>query len=303
MPADDQEAKKIVASARLYVLSEDILYYLDPHLKKVQRAVVPKHLRGKVLEHYHGGPFGGHFSGDRLFKTLKRQWWWKDMYKDCVHHVKNCPDCSFVAGGGKPGRPPLQPIPVSRPFQIFGIDVMELPRTAQGNRYVLVLQDFLSKLPLVYAMPDQKTDRIVRILVNEVVPMFGVLEALLSDRGTNLLSYLMKDVCSLLGIEKLNSTAYHPQTDGLTERFNCTLKSLLRKHAVKFGNQWDLHLPAILWAYRNVPHSSTGEKPSYLLFGVDLRLPIDATLYPESPVEPVDISDYREEIVTSFALA
>ena len=73
------------------------------------------------------------------------------MYKDCVEHTKNCPECSFVDGGGKPGRPPLQPIPVSRPFQIFGIDVMELPRTERGNRYVLVLQDFR---PLVYAMPD-----------------------------------------------------------------------------------------------------------------------------------------------------
>ena len=61
--------------------------------------------------------------------------------------------------------------------------------------------------------------------------------------------------------------AYHPQCDGLTERFNCTLKSLLRKHAVKFGRQWDRHLPAVQWAYRNVPHESTGEKPSFLLFG------------------------------------
>ena len=72
---------------------------------------------------------------------------------------------------------------------------MELPKTEGGNRYVLVLQDFLSKWPLVYAMPDQKTSRIVKILVDEVVPVFGVPEALLSDRGTNLLSYLMKCLC------------------------------------------------------------------------------------------------------------
>ena len=80
---------------------------------------------------------------------------------------------------------------------------------------------------MVFAMPDQKSTRIVDILVHEVMPLVGVPESLLSDRGTNLLSFIMKDVCSLLGIEKLNTTAYHPQCDGLVERFNCTLKTML----------------------------------------------------------------------------
>ena len=110
----------------------------------------------------------------------------------------------------------------------------------------------------------------------EVVPTFGVPESLLSDRGTNLLSHLMKDVCSLLGIKKLNTTAYHPQCDRMVERFNRALKTALRKHAAKFGTQWDKYLPGILWAYRNTPHEATGEKPSYLLFGLDCRTPTEA---------------------------
>ena len=76
---------------------------------------------------------------------------------------------------------------------------MELPKTEKGNRYVLVMQDFLTKWPLVFPMVDQKTTRIVRLLVEEVIPLFKVPEALLSDRGTNLLSHLMRDVCALLG--------------------------------------------------------------------------------------------------------
>ena len=70
----------------------------------------------------------------------------------------------------------------------------------------------------------------------KIVPMFGVPEALLSDRGANLLSHLMLDVCRLLGIEKLNTTAYHPECDGMVERFNRTLKSMLRKRAAQFNN-------------------------------------------------------------------
>ena len=84
---------------------------------------------------------------------------------------------------------------------------MELPQAEQGNRLVLVLQDLFSKWPMVFAMPDQKTERIVQVLVNELISFCGVPEALLSDRGTNLLSHVMLDVCKLLVIKKLNTTA------------------------------------------------------------------------------------------------
>ena len=99
--------------------------------------------------------------------------------------------------------------------------------------------------------------------------MFGVPECLLSDRGANLLSHLMIDLCELLGIKKLNTTSYHPQCNGMVERFNRTLKTMLRKHAGRFGLQWDRYLSGVLWAYRNTPHESTGEKLSFLLFGMD----------------------------------
>ena len=200
-------------------------------------------------------------------------------------------------GTGKTLRPPLHPIPVDRLFQIVGVDIMELPKTSRGNNYVVVFQDFLSKFPLVFPVPDQKTERLARLLVEQVVPLFGVPEALLSDRGANLLSHLMTSVCQLLGVKKLNTTSYHPQCDGLVERFNRTLKTMLRKHAADFGVQWDRYLPGVLWAYRNTPHDSTGEKPSFLLFGVDCRYPTEAALLPPTPVKPVAIEDYREELV------
>lgn len=88
---------------------------------------------------------------------------------------------------------------------------MELPLATQGNKYVLIFQDLFTKWPMVYPLPDQKTERIVKTLVEEMIPFFGVPEALLSDHGTNLLSNLMFNVCKLLGIQKMNTTAYHPQ--------------------------------------------------------------------------------------------
>ena len=106
-----------------------------------------------------------------------------------------------------------------------------------------------SKWPLAFPVPDQRAERIVQLLCEEVVPAFGVSEALLSDHGANLLSHLMLDVCRLLGVEKLNTMSYHPECDGMVEHFCRTLKTMLRKRAVHFGSQWDRHLPVLLWAY------------------------------------------------------
>ena len=86
-------------------------------------------------------------------------------------------------------------------FQIVSVDIMELPITAAGNKYVLVNQDYLTKWPMVFAMPDQKSKHIARVLVEEVVPFFSVPESLLSDRGTHLLLHLIMDVCELLGVK------------------------------------------------------------------------------------------------------
>jgi len=81
-------------------------------------------------------------------------------------------------------------------------------------------------------------------------------KAILFDRGTNLLSFLMKDICKILEIEKLNTIDSHPQCNGVVERFNQTLKTMLRKQATKFGVHWDQYLNGVLWAYRNTPDSS-----------------------------------------------
>ena len=143
-------------------------------------------------------------------------------------------ECAIAMGVGKKNKPPLHPIPVKRPFQILGIDVMELLRTSKGNRYVIVMQDFLTKWPLVFPSPDQKATRIAQLLVDKVLPMFGVPEALLSDRGTNMLANVVKDICQLLGIAKLNTTAYHPQCDGMDGR---TVQQDIEEHAKEACSQ------------------------------------------------------------------
>ena len=193
---------------------------MDPKNNGKKRAVVPKQLQKDILEENHSSGMAGHFAVSNLYAALSRSWWWEGVYSDVHKFCRGCPQCATATGGGIKSKPLLHPIPVQRPFQVIGVDELELPKTESGNKFAIVFQDFLTKWLMVFPAPDQKSICIVRLLADEVVPLFGVPEALLSDRGTNLLSYLMKDVCSFLGIKKLNTTAYHPQCDGMVERFN-----------------------------------------------------------------------------------
>ena len=106
------------------------------------------------------------------------------MYADSLKYLDNCPECTITTGSGRCNKPPLHPIPIRRPFQILGVDLMKLPKTQQGNKYVVVFQDYPTKWPLVYPLSDQQALTIAKVLINEAIP-FGVPEALLSDRGTN----------------------------------------------------------------------------------------------------------------------
>ena len=186
-----------------------------------------------LLIYYHDGQLAGHFSGSHLYKTLIWSWWWPHVNTVIQWIMPTM--CHNRTG--KRQKPLLQLIITEHPFQIVGVDVMELPGVAQGNQYIIILLYFkicFTNYPMVFPIPDQKTERIAHLLVEEVVPCFGVPEALLSDRRTNLLSFLMEGICKMLWIEKLNTTASHLQCNGAVERFNRTLKSVLRKHAAKF---------------------------------------------------------------------
>ena len=115
-------------------------------------------------------------------------------------------------------------------------------------------------------------------IASELVKLFarvGVPDEILTDQGTNFTSQLLQEVYKLLHIQPIRTTPYHPQTDGLVERFNHTLKSMLRKTATSEGKNWDELLSYLLFAYREVPQASTGYSPFELLYGRQVRGPLD----------------------------
>ena len=111
----------------------------------------------------------------------------------------------------------------------------------------------------------------------------------------------MKEVRLLLGFHKANTSAYHPQTDGLVERFNQTLTTMLAKTVERGGKDWDHHLPFVLFACRASQHQSTQESPSFLLYGRDPRLPTEDMLSPPSSRVHLNLQEYGVELAKRMA--
>lgn len=139
------------------------------------------------------------------------------------------------------------------------MDVIQFPRSSSGNQYAVVFVDYLTKWPEVFPVPDQTVATIAKLLVEEIVSRHGVPSEILSDRGKAFMSALMSEVQELLGSHRVNTTAYHPPTDGLVERFNRTLTAMLAKTTERGDNDWDQLLPFVLFAYRASEQQSTQE--------------------------------------------
>ena len=303
LPAEEKLAKRLVLERECFVVLDNVLYYVDQRPEHRLRVAVPKVLQRRLMEENHSGPFGGHFAGKGLCGTLMQRYWWDGMVGDIHRFCRSCLTCAAYRGAGRRCKPQLHPIPVGGPFERVGVDILEMPRTLQGNRYVVVFMEYLTKWVEAYAVEDQTSETIAKLLIDNVVCRHGVPSQLLSDRGPNLLSNLMQDVCELLGMKKVNTTSYHPQTDGLVENMNQTLRAMLAKHAHTFGPDWDLYLQQLLFAYRVKPQDSTGEAPFYLLYGRDARLPTETAI--SQPLTPYqeNLEDYRVGLVAGLSEA
>lgn len=168
-------------------------------------------------------------------------------------------------------RAPLIPLPIiGEPFQRIAMDVVgPLPRTNKGNRFILVISDYATRYPEAIPLRSVTAHNVAEVLV-DIFARHGIPEEILTDQGTNFTSALLGELYKLIGVRALRTSPYHPQTDGLVERFNRTLKSMLRKVLKGEKRSWDRMLPYVLFAYREVPQATLGFSPFELLYGRDI---------------------------------
>ena len=134
--------------------------------------------------------------------------------------------------------------------------------------------DYTRKWPELYALKNTTSETVVRCLV-DMTSRVGIPEEVHTDNGSNFISKIIKSYCQTMRIKQIKTSPYHPQTDGMVERFKSTLKNLFRNLTPNKKTKWDECLPYMLWAYQGTVHKTTGFSPYQMLFGRTMRIPLD----------------------------
>jgi hypothetical protein len=306
LPNNPKTHAKVIIIAKNMLLENGILYHIwhPTHGRKRTQArkqiVIPASLRSEVLKECHDSLLAGHLGFNKTYDRLRERYYWEGMYQDTQHWIASCAECASHKSPKTTPAGELIPIPVGEPFELMGVDVLgPFPVSRQGNRYIVVFTEYLTRWPEAFAVSNQEAVTIAKLLAEQIVCRHGVPCKLLSDRGKNFRAELVAELCKILGINKRETTAYHPQCDGLTERFNHTLASILSKFVNHRHNDWDECLPFALFAYRTSVQESTGDSPFFLMYGRDPRLPLDQVF--KAPSNQVTSAlDYRASVVENL---
>jgi hypothetical protein len=258
-----------------------------------------------VLHYCHSDIFSAHLGKTKTLDKVRHHAYWHGWKKDVVEYVKECPICS----GGKGHRPwragLMQRMPVqelSRPFPLLVVDAIgPLVVTPREKKYILVFVDYFTRWTEAFAVKSLDTISFVDAMIEGVICRHGVPERLLSDRGTNFISALAKSLYETLGIKKLFGSAYHPQTQGLVERFNGTLMGMLKMFVSETQTDWDVYLPRVLFAYRTAYHEALGDTPFFSLYGRDPILPMDLAFLNTGKIwKSNEVAEYRRKLYFSL---
>jgi hypothetical protein len=191
--------------------------------------------------------------------------------------------------------------PSAQPWDLVGVDILKMPKTKKGCEYVLVFMDYLTKWPEVVPLKNISADSVAKAFIAEILCRHGVPKKLLTDQGSQFTSDLMKQVLHQTGTVKLFTTTYHPQTDGMVERFNKTLTEMLVMTAEQHKDDWDVVLPYTLFAYRTAEHASTGNDPFFLTYGRLANFPLQTSIAEISSV-PENV-EYAQRMVLELEKA
>ncbi len=242
----------------------------------VWQLIVPRSLQQDVFQQLHCSPTAGHFGVTKTLRRVRERFYWARNHQDVSDWCRSCTACASRKGPMRRPRAPMAQYNVGVPIERVALDILgPLPVSEAGNKYLLIVADYFTKWPEGYPLPNQEATTVAEALVREFVCRFGVPREIHSDQGRNFESLVFTEMCRLLGMKKTRTTALHPQSDGMVERYNRTIAAQLSIFVDQHQRDWDQHVPLLLMAYRSAVHESTRCTPARLMFGRDLRLPVD----------------------------
>ena len=271
----DPEAQELKSKEHLPDGWEDI----DGVLHHQGLPFVPEAIRTEIISRHHDDPLAGHFGIDKTKDLVGRKYYWPSLRRDIEAYVKGCDVCLGSKAVRHKLYRDLQSLSIStHQWKELSIDfVMELPNLTnwKGDSYdfILVIVDWLTKM--VHYEPVKITINtlgLAEVILDVVVQYHGLLDSIMSDRGSLLTSKFWSLLCYFLGIKRRLSTAFHPQTDNQTKWQNSTIEAYLWAFINFKQNDWARLLPMAKFTYNNAKNASTGHIPFEWNCGYHLQM-------------------------------
>ncbi|KAL0551627.1 hypothetical protein IC582_010716 [Cucumis melo] len=234
-------------------------------------------IKAELLTEAHSSPFSMHPGSTKMYQDLKRVYWWRNMKREVAEFVSKCLVCQQVKAPRQKPAGLLQPLSIPEwKWENVSMDfITGLPRTLRGFTVIWVVVDRLTKS--AHFVPGKSTytaSKWAQLYMSEIVRLHGVPVSIVSDRDARFTSKFWKGLQTAMGTRLDFSTAFHPQTDGQTERLNQVLEDMLRACALEFPGSWDSHLHLMEFAYNSSYQATIGMAPFEALYGRCCRSPV-----------------------------
>ncbi len=279
--------EEMEAADPIYAQDEELLkpWINAHHLKKIEgvwykdgRRVVTggmEHKRTFIRVH-HDAPTYGHPGINKTYQLTSRRYWWPNMQQDVKDYVRGCAECQRNKVNTRPTKAPLSPIfPTheAMPFETVALDFITKLPISQGYDSILTVTDHdCTKAAVFIPCKESMTaEETAGLIVQHIFPRFGLPLKFISDRDPKFASRFIRGLCKGTGTTQNISTAYHPQTDGQSERTNQWLEQYLRFWVNERQDNWHSYLPLAEFAHNNWPNETTGESPFFILYGYNPR--------------------------------
>jgi hypothetical protein len=260
--------------------------WVDPHqLKQHQgtwykdgRQVVTGGIEAKrhIIQSHHDSPVHGHPGISKTAQLTERLYWWPRMRQDIMEYVKGCAECQRHKVNNRPTKAPLQPIypkPEAMPFETVALDfIVKLP-ISQGFDSILTVTDQGCTKAAIFipCNEDITAEETAALYIKHVFTHFGLPTKVISDRDPRFMSKFMQEACKVTGVKHAPSMAYHPRTDGQSERSNQWLETAIGFITDQKQKNWAPYLPIAQFAHNNWPSDTTRKSPFFLLMGFNPR--------------------------------
>lgn len=259
----------------------------------------------QIFKENHESSIAGHAGFLRTYKRIKENYKWSNMKSDIKSLLRSCQSCQTNKHENKTARAPMEITTTStRPFQRLAIDIVgPLDLTEQGNKFIITMQDDLTKYSYAVPIPNHEA-RTIADEILKFITIFGIPECILSDNGTDFTSNIMKELNKLFKIKHILSSPYHPQTNGALERSHMTLKEYLKHYINEKHTNWDEYVSLAMFTYNTHFHKTTNFTPHELLFGHKVVIPTTLNSKPEFKYTYDDYySNLKIKLQKSFQIA